>query len=107
MVLVMNMERKLIDVCIVRDLYIVNGRTASDPEWATTHGSSLVEYVSCCRYVVDCIDPYISSEFLSAYCSITTCSVCLLKPTLSTDKTYQQTWNQLATFTNTSLQIEA
>ena len=69
--------RKLIDFCIAHDLYIVNGRTASDPEGSNTcythNGSSLVDYVLCSRYVVDCIDLKVEDlNPLSDHCSITT-----------------------------------
>ena len=69
--------RKLTDFCIAHDLYIVNGRTASDPEGSNTcyshNGSSLVDYVLCSRYVVDCIDLKVEDlNPLSDHCSITT-----------------------------------
>ena len=55
----------------------MNGRTASDPEGSNTcythNGSSLVDYVLCSRYVVDCIDLQIEDlNPLSDHCSITT-----------------------------------
>ena len=73
-----NYGKRLLDLCISLDMFIVNGRVGSDTPigGATCKNVSVVDYAICTPNVLTCINDFYGNDF-DPMLSDVHCAVCL------------------------------